>query len=238
MAVMRHARQLARSLPWLLPHSSAKNALLNRLGHDIDPSATIGPVLAVRVARVEVGEDATIGALCVLKDLERVHLGRNAVLSGWNLVSAAAPLAATLSAPSELVLEESAVITTRHTIDCSAAVTLEPFSILAGHGSQILTHSVDVRRNAQSASPVVIGERSFVGTRVVLLGGASIPSHSVVAAGSVVTSSPRESSGGSLIAGAPAKAKGPISGEWFTREAEATNAIYDPQTGITTPNAF
>ena len=190
----------------------------------------------VRVEQVEIGPGVTISAGNVFKDLRRVSLGKNAVMGGWNLISAAPVFSEHLEAAGELRIDESAGITSRHSVDCSGPVHLEPFSLLAGHGTQVLTHSIDLGRNVQSAHPIVIGERSFVGSRCVVLGGASVPSKSVVAAGSVVTSAALDEA--SLIAGVPARSRRPIEGAWFERETEKTNTVYDSRTGNLTFDAF
>ncbi len=165
-----------------------------------------------------------------------MSLGRNSFVGGWNIISSAKPLNEHISDSGMLLIGEAAGITTRHTLDCSGTVELRPFSILAGHGSELLTHSIDLRENVQTARRITIGERTFVGTHAVLLGGTSIPDRSVVAAGAVVAAGDFEE--GSLIAGVPGKVKRKIEGKWFDRGTEATNTILDPLTGERTEGAF
>ncbi|BDZ39246.1 acyltransferase [Microbacterium suwonense] len=126
-----------------------------------------------------------------------------------------------------LVLGEHSYVTSRHGIDCSGSLLVGAYSALAGFGSQVLTHSIDLSRNAQSAYPVVIGERSFVGARCLLLGGGELPARSVLAAGSVLTAAERSEQG--LWAGVPARFKTAMSGRWFDRTIGSTTDVYLPE---------
>ncbi len=236
MGVIQRGGVLLKAAPWLLPAGLSKNKLLQRMGNKIDDSAHIGPCLVMRVGSVEVGPNAYLGGASVFKDIDKVSLKKDAAVGGFNLVSAHPVFAQRFRSAGGLYLEEGAVITSRHSLDCSGDVRLGRFSLLAGHGTQVLSHSIDLERNAQSARPVVVGERSFVGSRCLLLGGSEVPANSVVAAGSVVTGSGFEE--GSLMAGVPAKVKRPITGKWFTRQVGDTNDVYDPESDRTIPQAF
>ncbi|MFU8946824.1 acyltransferase [Mycetocola zhadangensis] len=111
------------------------------------------------------------------------------------------------------------------------------YAAFAGHDSRVLSHSVDLARDAQVAYPVIIGERSFVGTRSLLLGGAVLPPRSILAAGSVLTRRADVGEPG-LWAGAPAKFKGPVNGAWFTRSRMSTSRVYVPETDQTVEDAI
>jgi acetyltransferase-like isoleucine patch superfamily enzyme len=82
---------------------------------------------------------------------------------------------------------EGAAITGLHLIDCCDRVDVGALSTVAGFGTQVLTHSVDIREARQVVQPVRIRERVFVGTWSTLLPGAVVPDRSVIGASSVVT---------------------------------------------------
>ena len=95
-----------------------------------------------------------------------------------------------------------------HHIDCTNIITIGNFSTVAGYQSQLLTHSIDVMESRQHSAPISIGDYTFVGTNVVILGGASLPAFSVLGAKSLLNKSFTEQY--TLYGGVPAKAIAPI----------------------------
>ena len=81
--------------------------------------------------------------------------------------------------------------------------------MVAGMGTQILTHAVDMMTNQQTAKPVTIGAFSMVGTRCVILGGGELPGYSALGAGSMLRTAFAETH--SIYSGVPAKPAGSIS---------------------------
>jgi len=117
-----------------------------------------------------------------------------------------------------LRLGSHAAITKHHHLDCTSAIDIGAFTTIAGYRSQFLTHSIDLQRNRQDAAPISIGAYCFVGTAVVILGGASLPDKSVLGAKALLNKS--LSVPGTLYAGVPARAIRPIdpSAAYFTRQ--------------------
>lgn len=195
-------------LPWPL-----KRRLLSLLfGYRLHPQSHIGLSL-VLVTNLTMEEGARIGHLNVIKDLAECSLGERATIGRLNWISGFPPghsrhfIHQPDRRPS-LSLGAHSAITSRHLVDCTHSVTIGAFSTLAGFRSQILTHSIDVEKAVQSASPVTIGDYCFLGTQSVLLPGAGIPSKCVLAAGSVVTKPLGEAC--MLYGGVPAKAIKPL----------------------------
>ena len=211
---------------WLLPASGIKNRLLTACGHRIAPGAVARSNLVWKVGAVEMAPHSRIHRWNVLKGLKVVRLGAHATIGKNNIITANGAYAP-LASGARLELGEHSYITSRHGLDCSGSFHLGPFSALAGFGSQVLSHSIDLTRDAQTAYPIVIGERSFIGAKCLLLGGSSLPERSVLAAGSVLTDAERTESG--LWAGVPAKFKTAMQGKWFDREIGATRDIYVPE---------
>jgi len=48
----------------------------------------------------------------------------------------------------ELVLEKGASITSRHLLDCSEQIWIGAHALVAGYGSQLITHAVCTQRNS------------------------------------------------------------------------------------------
>lgn len=214
---------------WLLPASQVKNALLRRAGHRVHPTAVARSSVVWRVRSVELGPRAAFGSANVVKNMSRIRLGEDAMIGRWNLVSSHPLFVRHLPDGGSLILGDHAKITSRHQLDCSGSVTLGPFASIAGHQSRVMSHSVDLTRNAQAAFPVTIGERAFVGTRVLILGGAVLPPRSVLGAGSVLTRARPDPEPG-LWAGVPARHRGPVSGAWFDREETSTHDLWIAET--------
>jgi acetyltransferase-like isoleucine patch superfamily enzyme len=206
----------------LLPASSLKNRLLRTLGHYIDQSAHVGPILLLRCTQLSLGKNAALAAFSVYKDMERVVLADQALLGGFNLVSSHPAFARQGGFAATLELGHGAYVTSRHTIDASGGVLIEKMSALGGHGTSVLTHSIDFEDNVQTCAPVVVRQYSFVAGRVSLLPGAIIPTKSLVASGATITA--RELPPG-LIAGVPGKRVAPATGEWFSRSHPHTKTI-------------
>ena len=219
-------RSVALLVVWMLPASTAKNALLRALGHAVHARATARSNLVWRVDGFAMAPDARIGRWNVFKNISAVHIGESAAIGRWNLVSAHPVFVRLLPGGASLRLDAHAKITSRHQLDCSGSVTLGAFASLAGHQSRVMSHSVDLRHDAQAALPVRIGERSFVGTRALILGGAVLPPRSVLGAGSVLVRSREDDPESGLWAGVPARHRGPVSGAWFDRDRTSTSDVW------------
>ncbi|GHD45392.1 hypothetical protein D9V29_13210 [Mycetocola manganoxydans] len=234
---MNTFRAAALLAVWLLPASQSKNRLLRRLGHEVHAAALARPNVVWKVDSVVLASGSRIGKWNLIKNMRAVTVGASASVGRLNVISAHPVYARLYPSGASLTLGANAYITSRHQMDCSGSLSLGEFSALAGHDSRVMSHSVDMAMDAQVAHPVVIGDRSFVGTRCLLLGGASLPDLSVLAAGSVLTRGRQVGESG-LWAGVPAKHKGPVTGAWFTRTSMSTNRVYIPETGATVEDAI
>ncbi len=218
-----------QALVWLAPASTLKNRILSRLGHSIHESARVSPNLVWGVRRFVVEPGGKVGRGNMFRNLTLVEVGPGASIGFYNVMSAHPAFGRLYPDGAQLVLGRSAMITSHHTLDCSGGVHLAEFAGLAGKQSLVLTHGLDMDRNAQAAYPVTFGERSFSGARCVILGGAQLPARSFLAAGSVLPKGERTDSG--LWAGVPARFLGERSGAWYDRSEQATRDVYVPHTG-------
>jgi acetyltransferase-like isoleucine patch superfamily enzyme len=176
--------------------------------YKIHPTARIGYSLVVS-ERLEMGENSRIGHLTVCRGMNLIKLAESAVIGNLNWV-VGLPIddksfySDDPHRRSDLILDAHAAITSRQMIDCSNTIHVGRFSIVAGCGSQILTHSVDIERSRQASKPVRIGDYCFVGTGSILLPGSELPDYSILGAGSVLTKAYTEKY--CLYGGVPARA--------------------------------
>jgi len=169
-------------LPW-----AVRRTLLTRIwGYRIDPEARIGFSI-VKPVTLEMGPRSKIGHLNFIRGMDSVRLAARSSIGNLNWIYGI-PASQTGAAKfqSELEFEEGAQLTHRHLVDCTNRVRLGRFSVVAGYRSQILTHSVDIRKGVQHAHEISVGAFSFVGTGCVILGGSRLPDYSVLGAGSVL----------------------------------------------------
>ena len=180
-------------LPW-----SLKRWLLQKLfGYKIDPSARIG-LAWVYPKHLRMGRNTRIDHFTVAIHLDAIELGDHSTIGRSNWITGH-------SASSDqhfvhqkdrhpaLVIGEHSAITKHHYLDCTNEIRIGRFTTLAGHHSELLTHSIDIIAGRQDSKPIVIGEYCFIGTRCTILGGACLPSQSVLAAGAVLTKAHDES---------------------------------------------
>lgn len=234
---MNQFKKAAQALVWLGPASRLKNWMLRGLGHHIHPTAIARSCLVINVSHFSMAAGSRIGRWNAIKNLLELSLETEATIGRFNTITANGVFARLYRDGARLTLAEHSYVTSRHRLDCSGSVHVGAFASVAGHSTTILTHSIDLRRDAQAAYPVIIGERSFLGTNCTLLGGAEMPPHSVLGAGSVLTRTRGQREPG-LWAGVPATHRGPTAGLWFTRSVTGTRRVYIPATGETVENAF
>lgn len=205
-------------LPW-----SIRRRLLNRFwGYQIDPKAKLG-FSYIYPKYLEMQEGASIGHLSVAVNLDKISLGNNSSIGRANWITGFTSRSNSLhfkhqqDRRPELIIGNHSAITKKHHIDCTSKVTIGNFVTVAGYGSQLLTHSINVHENRQDSTPITIGDYCFVGTSVAILGGSNLPPYSVLGAKSLLNKKYNEE--WSLYAGVPAKRIKSISKEskYFNR---------------------
>ena len=215
----RAPRLLLAALAVLLPSGARRFVLTRLLGHDIHPEATVGRAF-VDVDHLVMGDRARIGHLVAIRGCEEVRLGTGAVihLLVWvNSVRASTGYFPGSTRRPALVMGDHALITMLHFIDACDLVQLDDYACIAGYGTIVQTHAVDMDQLKQATSPVRIGHHSLVATRGLLLPGADVPDRAVVAAGAVVGG---RLEGHKIFAGVPAKPVRDVDldGALFTRQ--------------------
>lgn len=191
----------------ILPWSLRRRFLEKRFGYSLHPTSRIG-LAWVFPQRLVMEAHATIGDLTVCKNIALLQLGEHATIGRGNWITGfplgpSRHFAHETERRPELIVGAHSAITHRHLIDCTNSVTVGSFTTFAGFRSQILTHTIDLAANRQSSAPVRIGDRCFVGTDSVLLGGSVLPDFCVLGAKSLLNKAQTQTH--TLYGGVPAR---------------------------------
>lgn len=191
----------------LLPWSLRRRLLEKRFGYSIHETSRIG-LAWVFPERLVMEAHTSIGDLSVCKNIALLHLHEHATIGRGNWITGfplgpSRHFAHETDRRPELIVGAHSAITHRHLIDCTNSVTIGSFTTFAGFRSQILTHTIDLAENRQSSARVRIGDRCFVGTDSVLLGGSVLPDFCVLGAKSLLNKAQTETH--TLYGGVPAR---------------------------------
>ncbi|RDC66096.1 acyltransferase [Adhaeribacter pallidiroseus] len=206
-------------LPWPL----RRRVLQQWFGYKIHASARIG-LAWVFPRKLVMGANSRIDHFTVAIHLDQIEMAKDATIGRGNWItgfptqSDSSHFKHQFERRAELRLGEAAAITKNHHLDCTNAIEIGRFATIAGYQSQFLTHSIDVLENRQDSTPISIGEYAFVGTNVVVLGGAKLPACSVLGAKSLLNKVYAQE--WTLYGGVPAKPiqEIPRSAKYFTRQ--------------------
>ena len=196
-------------LPWKL----RRTVLTKFYKYEIAASARIG-FSWVFPKTLEMAAHSQIGHLNVAINLDAIQMeehskiGRRNWITGFPSTANPRHFKHTPNRQPRLRMGAHSAITKNHHIDCTDEFSVGRFTTIAGYFSQFLTHSIDVVHNRQSSLPISIGDYCFVGTNVVVLGGASLPNHCVLGAKSMLNKAFSEQY--HLYAGVPAQALSPL----------------------------
>ena len=215
-------KKILQILTFFLPWPLRRIALEKLFGYDIHRTAKIG-MSWIFPGKLVMGSGASIGHFSVAVHLdlmemgEQSSIGRKNWITGFTSFCDSRHFAHQPGRKSELVLGEHSAITKNHHIDCTSPVRIGRFVTVGGYYSQILTHAVDLIESRQDSSPIEIGDYSFVGTNVVILGGAVLPAYSMLGAKSLLNKAYQEEY--QLYAGMPARPlkEIPKSAKYFSR---------------------
>lgn len=209
---------------FLLPWSIRRRVLIYMFGFEIHPTAYIGFSL-ILPRFLKMSEYARIGHLVTAIHLDQLCMGesssiaRGCWITGYPVSPESKHFSHQINRVSRLSLGRHSAITKNHHFDCTSAIEIGEFTTIAGYHSQLLTHSIDLRNNRQNSNPIKIGDYCFIGTDVVILGGAVLPSYCILGAKSLLNKAFFEE--WSLYAGVPAIHKGHVnpSDKYFYRLA-------------------
>lgn len=175
----------------LMPNAIKRRIYNAFLGTEIHSTARIG-FSYVRARKIKMGPYSRIGHLNIIRNLELLDLGEMALIGSLNTVNAL-PLSDNRHFTDEvhrlpaLILEEHSDIVGRNYFDCSHTIRIGHHTIIAGSGSAFFTHGINIEQNKQEAKPVTIGSYAMIGSRCVVVKGASLPDCSVLGANSTLS---------------------------------------------------
>lgn len=206
----------------LLPWALRRRVLKHWFGYKIHSDARIG-LAWIFPKELIMAAGSKIDHFTVAIHLDRIEMGTKATIGRGNWITGFPTQKDSLhfkhqiERRAELILEESSAITKNHHLDCTNIIHIGRYTTIAGYDSQFLTHSIDVIENRQDSAPIYIGEYSFVGTNVVVLGGSLLPPYSILGAKSLLNKSFTKE--WMLYGGVPAKAvqEIPQSAKYFSR---------------------
>lgn len=223
MLLIKRASVLFRGLVVLLPWFVRRKVLEVFFGYRFGKNARIGGFSWVFPGRLVMGDFARIGSLTVAVHLDRIEMGDYATIGRGNWITGhghgSARFVHREGRDSALILGRHSAITKSHLVDCTDRVTIGSFTTIAGYGSQLITHGIDIVAGRQDCRPIEIGSYCLIGSRVLCLGGSRLPDRSVLGAGSTLTKKFTEVE--TLYAGAPARPVRRLSSEsdYFKRRA-------------------
>lgn len=168
--------------PWAI-----RRVILNRFfGYKIHKQAYIG-LAWIFPKELNMASGAKIDHLTVAVHLTCIEMEANTMIGRSNWITGFSTNTNSLhfkhqyDRQARLMMKENSAITKNHHIDCTNLISVGRFATIAGYNSQLLTHSINLIDNRQDSAPIYIGDYTFVGTNVVILGGASLPNYSVLA---------------------------------------------------------
>lgn len=217
-------KKILNSLIVILPWFLKRRLLILIYSYKLHPSSRIG-YSWIFPDKLILDENASIGHFNVAVNLHNMVLkkgakiGRGNWITGFSLKTNSKHFAHQKERIPELILNEESAITKNHHIDCTHQIFIGKFTTIGGYQSQLLTHAINIEKGIQDSKPIYIGNYCFIGTNVVILGGAVLPSYSVLGAKSLLNKKFEEEF--TVYGGVPAIAVQSISKEaaYFTRES-------------------
>jgi acetyltransferase-like isoleucine patch superfamily enzyme len=210
----------------LLPWSLKRFFLIRFFKYDIHPYARIG-LSWIYPKKLIMHSNAKIGNFNTAVHLDLISIGKFSSISRGNWITGfpsktnSKHFSHQKERESNLILGEHSAITKNHHIDCTSSITIGNYVTIAGYNSQLLTHSINIIECRQDSSPISIGDYCFLGTNVVVLGGATLPSYSVLGAKAMLNKKMNHEYG--LYGGIPAK---------FISEIPKTAKYFERTTGF------
>lgn len=159
--------------------------------YKIHKTAKVG-LSYINCENVHVGEYGRIGNFCVVNNLELFKIDDFAKIGNSNTITAL-PRTSKKHFLNEkdrspkFILGRHAAIVTKHYFDCCNTVSIGEFSILAGTGTALFTHGIDILDCRQKSASISIGKYCMIGARATILKGGNLPDYSILAAGSTLS---------------------------------------------------
>lgn len=192
---------------FIFPWSIRKFILCTIYNFDIHDSAYIG-FSVILARRLQVGMGSRIGNFSICNEVDQLIIGDFSSIGTFNYITGyPTRFNSHFSHLNErqccLIIGNNSAITSRHYIDVTGGIFVGDFTTIAGIRSQLLTHSIDLKKCRQDASAISIGNYCFIGTSSIFMPGVVVPDYVVIGAGSLVNKSLPEKM--TLYGGVPVK---------------------------------
>ena len=154
--------------------------------------ARIGPLNLIQCADFEMEAGSRLGRMNGIRMLHSFRVGPRAEIVNRNRFFGTRRGISPFKAHERVEIGADSIITSQHSFDVSDGIAIGSDVTFGGSGSQVWTHGFDLD-HVKIQAPVVIGNRVYLGSRCLILGGVSICDNVSVGAGAVVSSPIRES---------------------------------------------
>jgi acetyltransferase-like isoleucine patch superfamily enzyme len=149
------------------------------------------------VGKLSIGEHSRIGALNIFRGGDEIRIGRYCDILRLNEINSIPDPEVVNEIDPRFVMGDGSMIGASHKIDFTDRVEFGKCVILGGRNSSVWTH------NRQMTKPVVVGERTYLGSEIRIAPGSEIASRCIVGMGAVISG--KFESEYKLIGGVPAK---------------------------------
>ncbi len=214
--MLRRIRLLTLAVVAVLPSPLAVAALRTIFGYKIGRRARIGFSI-IDSGECEIGDDVSIGHLNIFTGVGKLSIGEHSRIGALNIFRGGAEIRIgrycdilrlneinSIPEPDvvndidpRFLMGDGSMIGASHKIDFTDRVEFGKCVILGGRNSSIWTH------NRQMTKPVMVGERTYLGSEIRIAPGSEIASRCIIGMGAVISG--RFESEYKLIGGVPAK---------------------------------
>lgn len=149
------------------------------------------------VRKLSIGKHSRIGALNIFRGGQEIRIGRYCDILRLNEINSIPDPDVVNDIDPRFLMGDGSMIGASHKIDFTDRVEFGKCVILGGRNSSVWTH------NRQMTKPVVVGERTYLGSEIRIAPGSEIAPRCIVGMGAVISG--KFESEFKLIGGVPAK---------------------------------
>ena len=182
----------------------------------------LGPCLALRLDRVQIGDDATVGPFNAFRNLAHLKLCNGAQVGQWNWVSASSHMRQA-GGPGSFLLGLESALTSRHYVDCTGGVRIGDFTAIGGERSTFISHGVSWVTSDQTYGPIEIGDYCLISSNVQVAPGTIVGNRIVVGMGSTIAGKLTEP--GLYAQPRATLVKGDLDGDYFVRKRGVVDSV-------------
>lgn len=132
------------------------------------------------VDKLSIGEHTRIGVMNIFRGGDEIRLGRYCEILRLNEINSIPEPEVVNEIDPRFIMGDGSMIGASHKIDFTDRVEFGNRVILGGRNSSIWTH------NRQKTQPVIIGERTYLGSEIRIAPGGEIASKCIVGIGAVI----------------------------------------------------